>query len=147
MSTPRRSVFPERYGTGMGRLRCTVAAVSVLMACALPAAAFTASNGFRVVSDGSRGFVVPYSRGTSGDPAYWCAAGDYAVRALGLSPSTRIYRMTPPPVKNAGVRFSLDAKGAVKPGITVFGSKDAGLSAALAQVQCSNTLKDDFFGR
>jgi hypothetical protein len=114
---------------------------------ALPASAFVASNGFRVAPDGPRSFVVPYQQGTSGNPAYWCAAGDFVVRALRLSPGTRVFRVTPPPVKPGGMRFSLDAKGAVKPGITVFGSKDAGLSAALAQVQCSNTLKDDIFGR
>lgn len=131
----------------MGRVQTAFAVLSVLLLSTAPVAAFTASNGFRVVSDGPRSFVVPYARGSSGDPGYWCAAGDFAVRALNLSPSTRIYRLTPPPVKNAGMRFSLDAKGAVKSGITVFGGKDAGLSAALAQVQCSNTLKDDFFGR
>ena len=76
------------------------------------AAAYVASGGFAVAFDGARGIVVPYACGrSSGDPHDWCAAGDFAIRSLRLRPGTRIFRLTPPPVRQAGVRFSLTRRG------------------------------------
>jgi hypothetical protein len=108
-----------------------------------PAAAFKASNGYTVEATGGRSFTIPYSRGKSGVPGYWCAAGDYVAGALGLRSGTRIYRLSPPPVRGTGIRFSLDPDGAVASGLTVFGSPDAGLSAALARQQCRVFDDDD----
>jgi hypothetical protein len=45
------------------------------------------------------------------------------------------------------VRFSLDEQGSVPSGVTVFGSKDSGLSASLGQVYCNSMKKIDVFGR
>jgi hypothetical protein len=126
--------------------RILLAAAASGLLLASPAAAFVASNGYTVEPAGGRGFTIPYARGRSGVPAYWCAAGDYVVGALGLRPGTRIYRVSPPPVRGAGIRFSLDPDGAVATGLTVFGSPDAGISASLARQQCTAFDDDDGFG-
>jgi len=94
----------------MVRSRPLILAFGVFLASALPAAAFTAANGMAVASDGARSFVVAPARGKSSTTDYWCAAGDFAIRRLGLRPSTRLYRMTPGSGRN-GIRFSLDAQG------------------------------------
>lgn len=121
-------------------------ALGVLLASALPAAAFTAANGMTVASDGARSFVVSPARGKNATTDYWCAAGDFAIRRLGLRPSTRLFRMTPGSGRS-GIRFSLDPQGSVSSGVTVFGAKDNGLSASLAQVYCTSMKQDDFFDR
>jgi hypothetical protein len=123
-----------------------IVALGVLLASSLPAAAFTAANGMTAALDGARSFVVASARGKTGTTDYWCAAGDFAIRRLGLRPSTRIYRMTPGSGRN-GIRFSLDVQGSVPSGVTVFGAKDNGLSASLAQVYCTSMKQDDFFDR
>ncbi len=131
----------QRHGI-MPRLSIATLVLGLSLVSALPALAFTAANGMSVASDGARSFVVAPMRGKAGATDYWCAAGDFAIRRLGLRPSTRLYRMTPGSTK-AGVRFSLDEKGAVASGVTVFGAKDSGLSASLAQVYCTS-MKEDF---
>lgn len=76
-------------------------------------------------------FSIPYM-GRSEVRDFWCAAGDYVVSELNLSPNTPIYRLTPAP-RSAGspVRFSLTkhwktAVGApVAPTITVLRAGDA----------------------
>jgi hypothetical protein len=110
------------------------------------ALAFTAANGMTVSSDSARSFVVAPSRAQTAATDFWCAAGDFAIRGLGLRPSTRLYRMTSGSGKK-GMRFSLDETGSVPSGVTVFGSKDSGLSASLAQVYCTSMKQIDVFGR
>ena len=52
-------------------------------------------------------FSIPYM-GRSSPRDFWCAAGDYVVSELNLSPNTPIYRLTPTPgLAGDGVRFSL----------------------------------------
>lgn len=126
--------------------RPIVAAALAALCCALPAQAFVASNGMRASSTGPQSFAVPYSNGRSSATDYWCAAGDYVIRVMGKSPSTRIYRTSAGPIRKRGVTFSLSPDGAVASGLNVFGAKDAGISASLAQVQCSSMLDDDFRG-
>jgi hypothetical protein len=141
----RHSLLLERVKT---MLRSTIAslALGAMLVTAAPAMAFTAANGMTVSSDSARSFVVVSSRGKMGATDFWCAAGDFAIRSLRLRPSTRLFRMTPGSGRN-GIRFSLDEKGSVPSGVTVFGSKDSGLSASLAQVYCTSMKQDDFFDR
>lgn len=121
--------------------------VALLCLLAFPAQAFIAQNDMRVQPEGPRSFAVPYRGGMSASSDYWCAAGDFVIRGLRQNPSTRIYRLTPPPVRKAGVSFSLDSAGAVASGMTVFGAKDIGIAASMAQQYCTS-LKQDFpFGR
>jgi hypothetical protein len=135
----------ERVGN-MVRSRSLLLAFGLLVMAPSAASAFTAANGMTVTSDGARSFVVAPLRGRNSTTDYWCAAGDFAIRRLGLRPSTRLFRMTPGSSRT-GIRFSLDEKGSVPSGVTVFGSKDSGLSASLAQVYCTSMRKDDFFDR
>lgn len=130
----------------MVRSRSLLLAIGLLVMPMSTASAFTAANGMTVASDGPRSFVVAPLRGRNGATDYWCAAGDFAIRRLGLRPSTRLFRMTSGSGKS-GIRFSLDEKGSVSSGVTVFGSKDSGLSASLAQVYCNSMRTDDFFDR
>lgn len=121
-------------------------ACGLLVASAVAASAFTAANGLNVTSDGERSFLVAPVRGMNSTTDYWCAAGDFAIRRLGLRPGTRLFRMTSSSGRN-GIRFSLDEKGSVSSGVSVFGSKDSGLSASLAQLYCTSMKQDDFFDR
>lgn len=130
----------------MVMLRSMMLAVGLLVASTMGASAWTSTNGMTVTSDSARSFVVAPRGGMSNSTDYWCAAGDFAIRRLGLRPSTRLFRMTSGS-GSRGVRFSLDEKGSVSSGVTVFGSKDSGLSASLAQVYCSSLKKVDVFGR
>jgi hypothetical protein len=130
----------------MVRSHAFVLAVGLLVGSTVEASAWTAANGMTVTSDGARSFVVAPRGGMSNSTDYWCAAGDFAVRRLGLRPSTRLFRMTPGS-GSKGVRFSLDEQGSVPSGVTVFGSKDSGLSASLAQVYCTSLRKTDVFDR
>ena len=107
-------------------------AILVLMQ---PASAFIAANDLVVEDLGGDRFSVPY-HGLSGDSDFWCAAGDYVIRDLGLAPSTRIYRTTPPPRRSGqGITFSLSKEGAQSPGWLVF-SRDDGLRASFARSLC-----------
>jgi len=109
---------------------------------ATPAAAFTAQNDMRVNPTGNSSFSVPW-RGDSAPTAFWCAAGDYVIRGLGQSPSTRVYRTSPVPRRSGQpMDFSLSAQLSVgDTGLAVFGSDDGGVSAAFAQNFC-NELHD-----
>lgn len=128
----------------MVRSHALVLAVGLLVGSTVGASAWTASNGMTVTSDSARSFVVAPRGGMSNSTDYWCAAGDFAIRRLGLRPSTRLFRMSSG--TRGGVRFSLDEKGSVPSGVTVFGAKDSGLSASLAQVYCNSMKKTDVFG-
>lgn len=108
-----------------------------LLALAAPASAFTAQNGLIVNAEGADGFIVPW-RGKSGPADFWCAAGDYAIRKLHLSPSATIWRASEPP-RRAGeaIRFTLRRDQAASgTGLVVLGGEGAGLSAGSAQSLC-----------
>ena len=113
---------------------CTLAFV---LALSFPSAshAFLAENGLVVEPGPARGFDVPY-RGRSGTAAFWCAAGDYVTRGLGLSPVTRIYRTSSGPRRSGdAIRFSLEPEGAKRPGLFIW-SEDKGLTASFARQFC-----------
>lgn len=65
----------------------------VALSTALPttASAFQARNGLLVNPEGPAAFEVVQRRGRIGASDIWCAAGDYALRALGMPGSQRVY--------------------------------------------------------
>ena len=107
---------------------------------AAPAHAFTAQNGL-VVEPDANGFAVPW-RGMAGPAYFWCAAGDYAIRALHMNPTEVVYR-APPPRRGSGepVRFTLDpSQSAEKTGLFILGAQGGGITAGHAQSLCENRL-------
>ncbi len=95
---------------------------------AAPANAFTARNGLEARQIGSTEIEVPF-RHVGIETAYWCAAGDYAVRVLKLPNATRIYRASPPPRKQGqGITFTLDPAKAADPGLSIFGKDKSSIS-------------------
>ena len=114
------------------------AAVLLAFTVATPADAFITQNGLIAQPHGPGDFTVPY-RGKSALTDFWCAAGDYVIRGLNQPPSTRIWRLSPPPRRSGeGIRFSLSPKGAAgSTGIvTLLGAYDGSFSAAKAQSFC-----------
>lgn len=122
-------------------IRQALAAVAVVAGLSIsPAQAFVASNGLIVQQVNATDFFVPF-RGRAGAASFWCAAGDFVVRQLGMRPNTRVFRHSPPPRgAGQGILFSLNAEGAQDRGIQVWGSRDAGMSASLAQTYCANEV-------
>ncbi len=89
------------------------------------------------------------SRGGAGGPEFWCAAGDYVIRGLGVNPSTRVSLTRPvgPSLGVPGARGVGYTVGALpaseRPGASVFVSvKDVGASmpAIVAQSLCEPIL-------
>lgn len=122
-------------------LSVPVVALSVALA-ASPAMAFFSQNSLVVVDEGNGTFNVPF-RGKSGDPEFWCAAGDYVIRGLGMPVSTRIFRLSEPPRRQGqGIRFSLNPEGAAsRTGVAVFTTGPTGsISATLAQSFCPQRI-------
>ena len=103
---------------------------------------FAAANGLLVRQDGPSGFSVPY-RGLSGPTDFWCAAGDFAIRALGQRSDALIYRTSAlPRASGAGMTFSLDPQASVgKTGLLLLGGTGDGITAALAQSFCAKQPK------
>jgi hypothetical protein len=123
----------------MPLLRSLILATS--LAAASPASAFIAINGLPVQPTGGESFYVPLVSLTS-DQAFWCAAGDFVKRGLGLPGRTPIYRLSPPPRKaGKGIEFSLNPAGAAaKTGVTIFsnsGPKNS-VSASIAYQLCES---------
>ncbi len=113
------------------------AVLFVALALASPAFGFTAQNGLIVRSDGASDFTVPW-RGKSGPQDFWCAAGDYAIRALHLAPTAMIYRASEPP-RRAGepMTFTLSAdRAAASSGLVTLFDQRPGLTAGHAQSFC-----------
>ena len=104
---------------------------------ASPASAFTAQNGLIVRPAGQADFTVGW-RGMSDVSQFWCAAGDYGIRVLKLSPAVKIYRASEPPRRaGEGIRFTLDpAQAASSTGIAFFWPKGAAVTAGFAQSFC-----------
>jgi hypothetical protein len=101
-------------------------------------APFWAQNGLRVVAVSPDAFFVPFG-GKSDVQAFWCAAGDYVIDALGLPGVTQIYRVSEPPRRSgAGISFSLDpAQAASTTGMFLLGHTGAGVHARFAESLCS----------
>lgn len=119
-----------------------LAAALILAVWPTLAPAWIAQNGL-IVEDTAGGFNVPY-RGLSGARDFWCAAGDCVIRELKLPPDTMIYRTSSPPRRSGdGIRFSLSAEGAKKPGLFLLSGR-RGVSASLAREFCRDiTIESD----
>jgi hypothetical protein len=118
--------------------RSLLSALALATLSALPASAYQAVNGLTVQGDETGGFFVPY-RGLSGDPAFWCAAGDYVLNFLDLPSGTRIFRISEPPRRSGqGIQFSLLPEGAAsRTGLNVITSGPTGsISATTAFALC-----------
>lgn len=115
-----------------------IVSVFATVALAAPAFGFQAVNRLAVEPAGEGRFVVQPSAGQAA-PESWCAAGDYAIRVLGVSPVTPLYRLSPPPrVKGGAVTFGLSSEGASeKSGILQLGGGTGALSAGAAQGLCN----------
>ena len=81
-------------------------------------------------------FTVKYMSVES-EKQYLCAAGDYVIRALGMSTRTRFFRESPAPRKRGqGITFTLDESRKTDLGMISSFSKnewDGGLSAGEAR--------------
>lgn len=101
----------------------------------MPASAFMAKNGMIARQVGPTEIAVEFHTRRS-DTDYWCAAGDFARRALGLPGDTRLWRATPKPRQaGGGIVFTLDeARKADGAGISSFGSgpRDGSISVGMA---------------
>ena len=107
----------------------------MLLALPLPAAGFTARNGMEAAQVGPTEIAVAFRSGRS-DTDYWCAAGDFAQRAMGMPVVTRLWRASPKPRGTGeGIVFTLDperqAEGA---GLSQFGAgpRDGAISLGAA---------------
>ncbi len=124
--------------------------LAAIAAVATPAAAFLSSNGFTVTKTGPKEFVVQYHV-TRNENNYWCAAGDFVIRELGLSSKTRIYRASPPPRgRGQGITFTLDSAAASKKGgVSSFSKEgsDGSVSAGHARGSLCNFFEDYPFDR
>lgn len=115
----------------------TAATVFLLSSLALPADAFMAQNRLVVESAPGGQFEVPY-RGLSGVADFWCAAGDYVLRGLGLPADTRIFRVSSPPRRGGqGITFSLSPEEAKTTGLQLLSGENS-LSASFARQLCWN---------
>ncbi len=113
------------------------AAALVALCLASPVSAYTAQNGLIVHPTGAHSFTIPW-RGKSGPSDFWCAAGDYALRALRLEPSATVYRASEPPRRSGEpMDFTLAAsEAASSSGLALHWPGGAGMSAASAQAMC-----------
>jgi hypothetical protein len=85
---------------------------AAVLAAASPASAYIAINGLVVQDDGQGNMFVAY-QGLSGDPAFWCAVGDYVLNFRDMPSGTRIYRTSEPPRRQGqGISFSLSPENA-----------------------------------
>lgn len=103
---------------------------------ASPAMAFQARNDLHV--SGDAGAIVVAARPGQAAPQSWCAAGDFVIRGLGLSSTTPIYRITPPPRRSGeSVTFSLSPEGASeRTGLVRLVGEGNAVSAGHAQSLC-----------
>ena len=117
-----------------GRIRyIAVLAAQIALVPAL-AGAFTAQNQMQVQQAGTTDIVVQFVS-QADDTDYWCAAGDYAVRAMGASSGSRLYRATPKPRgQGQGITFTLDPnRAAAGAGVASFGAGGGDGSMAVGQ--------------
>ena len=107
---------------------------------ATPASAFIANNSLRVEPRGAEAFHVKYRGGKAGANSFWCAAGDYVTRELGMPNNTLIYRTSSVPRRaGKGISFSLSSEGANKPGLIIFPQK-LGITAGFARALCPDRM-------
>ena len=112
--------------------------MTLAIALAAPAEAFILGNRMQVTALGGADFAVAFTPRAE-ETDYWCAAGSYVTRRLGLDSRTRVFRLSPEPRKRGqGISFTLDkARGTGSTGITTFGGlQDGGMSAGSAYQYC-----------
>ena len=101
----------------------------------MPAAAFTAQNGMTAARAGPAEIAV-FHEVRRDDTDYWCAAGDFAQRVLGLPGRTPLWRASPKPRgAGQGILFTLDpAQASPGAGPSQFGTgpRDGSISIAMA---------------
>ena len=101
----------------------------------LPASAWTARNGMTAVQTAPSEITVIHEV-RRGDTDYWCAAGDFAQREMGVPGNTRLWRASPKPRgAGDGIVFTLDkAKAAPGAGLSQFGSgpRDGSIPVSMA---------------
>lgn len=112
------------------KTRAMIAAVAALTLSALPALAWRAQNGNDVLAVTPEVFEV-VQRTRSSASEFWCSAGDYAIRVLGIPVAQRIYiwqpvgasvttpgrravqfSLSPPPGADTSTGYSLSVKRA-----------------------------------
>lgn len=121
-------------------LAATLAGALVAPVAGVAAPRFVAMNNLVVSPSGGPEFHVAFG-GLTGATDFWCAAGDYVIRGLGMPSSTQVYRISAPPRHaGEGVDFSLSDARAADSGISRFGAASKGMSAAVAQHYCTLTL-------
>lgn len=113
---------PGRRGLGVVARFTLRLMVFVPLFLPVTAAAFTAQNGMSAFQTGPAEITVLHDVRRS-DTDYWCAAGDFAQRMMGLPGKTRLWRSSPKPRgAGDGIVFTLDpmrkAEGA---GLSHFG--------------------------
>ena len=116
------------------------------LAVAAPAQAYNLANRMRVAPLGGGDFAVEFAPRAE-ETDYWCAAGAYVTRRLGMDNRTRVYRASPEPRKrNQGISFTLDkARSTGSTGITIYGGlQDGGMSAGSAYQYCFDYEIDRF---
>ncbi|WP_277024780.1 MULTISPECIES: hypothetical protein [Paracoccus] len=110
-------------------------ALMIFLALPLPASAFTARNGMTVEQAGPSEIAVAFASGRA-DTDYWCAAGDFAQRALNQPVGTRLWRASPKPRgSGSGILFTLNAtRQAPGAGLSQFGAgpRDGAISVGQA---------------
>jgi hypothetical protein len=106
-------------------LRLVLGAFAVALL-ANPVFAFVAKNGMDVHAVDAQTFVVEFPSPYD-EKQYLCAAGDYVIRALGMSARTHIFRASPAPRKRGqGITFTLDETKKVELGLLTNFSKNKG---------------------
>ena len=115
--------------------------IPLLLAClviASPAAAFIAKNDLRVSAGAAGTIEVDYGRAAS-TTDFWCAAGDFAARALGAEPTDRLYRISQAPRRSGeGMSFSLSQPDTALP-ISFLASQTGEMTVSHAKSYCGPT--------
>jgi hypothetical protein len=109
--------------------------LTLLAALTLATPSWASLDRLSVKQDTSTDFTVAY-KARAGDNNYWCAAGRYVTETLGLPPTTRVYRLSPPPRKaGKGITFTLDpAKSSGETGLNASsGGQDGSMPAGGVQ--------------
>lgn len=112
---------------------------------------FTTQYGLRGVGDASdpSRFDILQNAGSGGSD-YWCAAGEYAIKKLGVSPATRVYLVQPLAKGRLGrnsVGFSVNPNAVPSAGSNGFTMSITKVgqnwSAEHARSQCKSTGRRD----
>lgn len=110
-------------------------ALALCLPTAVSAQSIIAQNGMRATRVSETEIAVG-PRIQARETDYWCAAGDFATRVMGLSNKTRIWRATPGPRRRGeGILFTLDpAQKAEGEGLSEYGSgpRDGSMSIGMA---------------